>query len=216
MKLQSPSALAMTLLLSLLLWAAKVQAQDTGRSWALKAGMGGIFTGHISGEVEVFLKGRVSIAVRGALIHPNIDSLRGPAEGFFMKAGPKFYLSKEKAADLGGFAVKPELVFGHLRDWKTNVVGVYGNRWVNHMGLICNLSYNLKIGDSFFLEPSLGVGYVAGFETYQAQNDSPPYDLLKVSMLHIDQYSRVLYNYSHLAPVGDIALSGGLMVGVKF
>ncbi len=191
------------------------QAQDTGRSWALKAGMGGIFTGHISGEVEVFLKGRVSIAVRGALIHPNIDSLRGPAEGFFIKAGPKFYLSKEKAADLSGFAVKPELLFGHQRDWETNLWGNFGNRWVNNMGATCNVSYNLRIGDSFFLEPNVGVGYVMGYETYVGVDDSPPFAAFKET-LRIDRYTRVLYNHSHLAPVGDIALSGGLMVGVKF
>jgi hypothetical protein len=207
--------LGMALFAFLLLTASPTKAQDTGRSWALKAGMGGIFTGHISGEVEVFLKGRVSIAVRGALIHPNIDSLRGPAEGFFFKVGPKFYLSKERASGLGGFALKPELLFGHLRDWKTNLWGNYGNRWVNTFGVLCNLSYNLRIGDSFFLEPSLGAGYVGGVETYVGVDDSPPYAAFKET-LRIDRFSNVLYNHSYISPVSGIALSGGVMVGVKF
>jgi hypothetical protein len=216
MKLKSPYWGPMAAFVILLLLATPMaQAQDAGRAWALKSGVGGIFTGHVTGEVEVFLKGRVSVAVRGALIHPNIDSLRGPAEGYFFKAGPKFYLSKERASGLGGFALKPELLFGHLRDWKTNLWGNFGNRWVNTFGVLCNLSYNLRIGDSFFLEPSLGAGYVGGIETYVGIDDSPPYAAFK-EKLRIDRYSNVLYNHSYISPVSGMALSGGLMVGVKF
>lgn len=203
------------LTLLLLTWHV-AHGQGGNRSWALKGGVGGIFTGHITGEAEVFLKGRVSIALRGALIRPNLDSLRGPAEGFFLKAGPKFYLSSDKAANLEGFALKPELVYGRRRDWETSIWGAYGNRWVNTFGLLCNLSYTLRIGDSFILEPSIGAGWVSGFETYLVQNDSPPYEVLKVSMQHIDRFDAVPFNHSHLSLYGDIALSGGLLVGVKF
>ncbi len=192
------------------------QAQETGRAWAIKSGVGGIFTGHITGEVEVFLKGRVSVALRGALIHPNLDSLRGPAEGFFLKAGPKFYLSKEKASNLAGFALKPELVFQHFRDWEKQR-GNPGDYWVNTLGLTCNLSYNLPIGNRFFLEPNIGIGYVPSFETYYFVNDVPPYEVTKQRWIHIDnRYGNSVYNQSHVTIYGDLATSGGLLVGLKF
>ncbi len=192
------------------------EAQATGRAWAIKSGVGGIFTGHVTGEVEIFLKGRVSLALRGALIHPNIDALRGPAEGFFLKAGPKFYLSKEKASDLVGFALKPELVFQHARDWQKQR-GNPGDYWVNSVGLTCNVSYNLPIGNRFFLEPHVGIGYVPSFETYYFVDDVRPYEVTKQRWIHIDnRYGNSVYNQSHVTIYGDLAMSGGLLLGLKF
>jgi hypothetical protein len=205
----------MALIAFSLLLGPSAKAQDTGRSWALKSGVGGIFTGHVAGEVEVFLKGRVSIAVRGALIHPNLDSARSPAEGFFIKAGPKFYLSKEKASSLAGFALKPELVFQHWRDWKRELAGFSGPEWHHSLGLTCNLSYNLNIGN-FFLEPSIGIGYVPNFDSYTFVNDAPPYDVIDRKWEHYPRYGEKPYNQSHLSIYGDIALNGGLLLGVKF
>jgi hypothetical protein len=205
----------MALCAFLLLTALPTQAQDSGRSWSLKSGVGGIFTGHISGEVEVFLKGRVSIAVRGALIHPNIDSLRSPAEGFFLKAGPKFYLSKETAANLEGFALKPEIVFQHWRDWTRELAGWSGPEWHHSLGLTCNLSYNLRIGN-FFLEPSVGFGFVPNFDSYTFVNDSPPYEVIERHWERYPRYGEKPYNQSHLSLYGDIAMTGGLLFGIQF
>lgn len=189
--------------------------QDGNRSWALKSGVGGIFTGHVTGEVEVFLKGRVSIAVRGALIHPNLDSARSPAEGFFIKAGPKFYLSRERASNLGGFALKPELLFQHWRDWTRELAGFSGPEWHHSLGVTVNLSYNLNIGN-FFLEPSIGGGYVPNFDSYTFVNDAPPYEVIERKWKHYPRHGEKPYNQSHVSIYGDIALNGGLLFGVKF
>jgi hypothetical protein len=207
--------LGVVFIASLLLVAPRLFAQDAGRAWALKAGAGGIFTGHISGEVEVFLKGRVSIAMRGALIRPNLDSLRGPAEGFFIKVGPKFYFSKEKAASLAGFAVKPEVVLQHWRDWTRELAGFSGPEWHHSLGLTCNLSYNLQFGN-FCLEPNVGIGYVPNFDSYTFVNDSPPYESIKRNWIHTPRVGEKPYNQSHLSIYGDLAMSGGLLLGVKF
>lgn len=191
-----------------------VHAQDTGRSWALKAGTGGIFTGHISGEVEVFLKGRVSIAVRGALIHPNLDSVRSPAEGFFIKAGPKFYLSKERAAELGGFAIQAQGVFGYWRNWSGRPYTV--KVWENSVGAIASLSYGWQPFPHVLIEPHLGIGVAATFEDEILRKDQPPFEHIKQSWYRLSNegINGGIHSYY---PLGNLlAVSGGINVGVKF
>jgi hypothetical protein len=198
-----------------LLWVApRLFAQDAGRAWALKAGVGGIFTGHISGEVEVFLKGRVSIAVRGALIRPTLDSLRSPAEGFFIKAGPKFYFSKEKAASLAGFAIKPEVVFSYWRNWNRRPYTV--KIWEYAIGAVGSISYGWKPFEHVLIEPHVGIGIVPTFEDVISIDDQPPFAQHKqpLWLLYRDEIKGGVH--SHLPISNFVAISGGINIGIQF
>jgi hypothetical protein len=190
------------------------QAQGPGRPWALKAGAGGIFAGHVSGEVEVFLKGRVSIAVRGALIHPSLDSLRSPAEGFFVKAGPKFYLSKERASSLAGFAIKPELVFSHWRNWVGRPYTV--KVWENAVGAIGSLSYGWKPFDHVLIEPHFGIGIVPTFEDNIIRNDQPPFEEWKQPWYLLERNEINGGVHAQLPINRFVAISGGINFGIQF
>jgi hypothetical protein len=208
--------LGVVFIVALLLVAPRLFAQDAGRAWALKAGVGGIFTGHISGEAEVFLKGRVSIAVRGALIKPNLDSLRGPAEGFFIKAGPKFYFSKEKAASLAGFAIKPEVVFSNWRNWDARGWALPGEVWEKSLGLIASLSYGWQPFEHCLIEPHLGIGYVPTFEHGNYIGDQPPFAVIKESLIRLYPDEIKGGVHSHRPVVGDLSISVGLNFGIRF
>lgn len=206
--------LAMVFLAFFLVAGPQAQAQDTGRSWAMKAGVGGIFTGHISGEVEVFLKGRVSIAVRGALIHPNIDSLRSPAEGFFIKAGPKFYLKKDNANSLKGFALQPQGVFSYWRNWSGRPYAVKVSEYA--VGVVGNLSYGWKPFEHVLIEPHFGVGIVPTFEDEITRNDQPPFEQTKQPwyLLEKDEIKGGVHSQLPLNKL--VVISGGINVGIQF
>lgn len=209
-------ALGMALFAFLIVMGSSAHGQDAGRSWALKSGVGGIFTGHIAGEVEVFLKGRVSIALRGALIYPNIDSLRSPAEGFFIKAGPKFYLSKEKASNLAGFAVKPEVVFSNWRNWDAKTYVVPTEVWENTLGVLVTMSYGWQPFEHVLIEPHFGLGYVPTFDQVNFQNDQEPFDVHKVRWQQSDQSESAAGIHDHLDVAGFLSISGGINIGIKF
>ena len=187
-----------------------------GRSWALKTGVGGIFTGHVGVEAEVYLGGRWSVALRGAVIRPNLDSLRSPGEGFFLKAGPKMYLSKEGAGALRGLYLKPELVFSHWRDWSSGGYVVNHESWENAVGGVVSVGYNLLLWDRLLVEPHIGFGYVPTLSNVNFYNDQPPYNVIKVrnELLAPDEVRGGVH--SHLRLVGGLAVTGGIQVGVKF
>jgi hypothetical protein len=59
--------LGMALFAFLIVMGTSAQAQEAGRAWAIKSGVGGIFTGHITGEAGVFT--RVACAGKGTELH---------------------------------------------------------------------------------------------------------------------------------------------------
>ena len=106
-------------------------------------------------------------------------------------------------------------MFQHWRDWDRELSGFSGPEWHHSLGVTCNLSYNLLFGN-FFLEPSVGIGYVPNFDSYTFVNDSPPYEVTEHRWVHYARYGEKPYNQSHLSIYGDVALTGGLLFGVKF
>ena len=74
-----------------------------------------------------------------------------------------------------------------------------------------------KNDKTLFLESNIGLGYVPSFETYYFVDDVPPYAVTKERWIHLDnRYGDNVYNHSHITIYGDLAMSGGILVGVRF
>lgn len=201
------------LVFQLLLWC-QLTAQQS--KFVLKSGVGGIFFGHAVGEGELALNDETSLTLRIGLVHPNLDVDRKPWEGVFFKAGPKFYLGQKGDNRFCGWALRPELQFGHLRDWETNVRGNFGARWVISAGAMVSVSRGFPIGSRVILEPHFGLGYVAVFDSYLFVNDSPPNETSRTGWSWVEKGDREFFEHSQLSLMGGLCGTGGLLVGVSF
>lgn len=181
---------------------------------ALKAGLGSIFTEQISVEAELYLKGRTSVAVRLGIIQPSLDPDLPIAEGFFLKAGPRFYLSAENATQFKGFSLQPQAVLGYWKNVEPKAYVI--DRSQTTLGLIANLSYGWKPFEHVLIEPSIGLGFVATYESASVINDQPPFETIPQSwyLMNKDEINGGVH--SHLPLTAALGLSGGLMVGIQF
>lgn len=197
---------------ALLVFAGSVSAQS---KLNFKVGVGSVFMGHVAGELEFKPWNQTTICLKAGLINPNWENGRKPGDGYFLKAGPKFYLNEEKAPEMNGIWLKPELMFGHFRDWETNVRGNFGNRWVNSFGLFANAGYHLSLGARVFLEGSIALGLVQQYEKTIMYNDQPPFEAFESSYDRVFANEQTFYENSQVSILGPFSASGSLMLGIK-
>ena len=143
---------------------------------ALKSGVGGWIMGHTALEGELRIQERMSIGLRLGGIYGQVQT-EGPGRGmkpplftgFFIKAGPKFYLSPERAFGMGGFAIQGQAVFSYWHDWGyQGFGGPMGWRWEYGMGALAQFSYGLKLWDRVVIEPQAAIGWISTFGSGKA------------------------------------------------
>ncbi len=185
-----------------------------GRSWAIKTGLGIAFSHNLNLEGEVMLSEQLAVSLRLGLIAPDLSRDTAFVEGYFFRFGPKFYLGEEKAQTLEGIAIKPEFMYSYKRDFSANERGV-DRRYRNAIGGFVSVSYSLKIGKGFLIEPFVGAGYVRMTETTWWVPDTPPLVLAKGSPEVIES-EFVDYHNTHLTIFDGLSATGGIQIGWIF
>jgi hypothetical protein len=182
----------------------------------LKISPGDFLLQHVSAEMEWYAKGRISVCFKAAAIRPNFREQGWPAEGFFLKAGPKFYFKEENAVEAKGWALQGQAVFSYWRDWSPRGYAVLGKSWEYGLGMLGNLSYGWKPLPNLLIEPYFAMGVVPTFYDSVTSNDQPPFDQWKSTwyMLRKDEIRGP--QSSHFRISGMIALSGGIHIGIQF
>lgn len=194
--------------------------EGNARNWALKTDLLNPVFESVSMEVERRMGEKWTMGVQAGLTWGTptyYDEFNGKLWGYYCKIGPKFYLQKEKAEELTGFSVQPQLMFSYWRDYDSNLWGNRGGAWENSVGLIVQGSYVLRLGKTFRIEPMLGIGYAATFFNGDFPNDTNVGPVtyktrwFKAYWDEIEQPPR-----THFSLPLDIAVSVGLNFGITF
>lgn len=196
--------------------------QPTPAKWGIKTNLTGFLHNAYTLEVERSLGGNVSLAVRGGILFDAFDKekrsrMEGTKmEGYFFKIGTKIYLSKEEVPSQSGFAIKPEILFTHWRDWDHPVRFNYGFRWERSFGGMVNISYSKRIIGPLVIEPFAGVGYVPTWEKVQFISDVEPFSVIQTDWTRVNPGPERYSYFSHFNLGTNIAVSGGVLIGVTF
>ena len=189
---------------------------------ALKSGVGGWIMGHTALEGELRIQERMSIGLRLGGIYGQVQT-EGPGRGmkpplftgFFIKAGPKFYLSPERAFGMGGFAIQGQAVFSYWHDWGyQGFGGPMGWRWEYGMGALAQFSYGLKLWDRVVIEPQAAIGWISTFDRSKGVGDQPPFDEFTTRLYRLDLDEIRGGRHSHLPLKSGFSVSAGIMLGV--
>jgi hypothetical protein len=209
--------LFLSFLFPVLLFAQEPDA--VAKNWTFKTDLLNPIFNSASLEVERRIAEKVTMGVRVGITggRPVFEEFKGNLWGFYAKVGPKFYLNSEKAGSLAGFAIQPQLMYSYYHDWDANLYGNKGARWENSIGLLVQGSYVFALGETFRLEPMIGIGYAPTFydEVWPNDGSGEPsdyeYHWLKEDWEYVEQPSR-----THIPLPLDIAVSVGLQIGITF
>ncbi|MEM6268284.1 MAG: DUF3575 domain-containing protein [Bacteroidota bacterium] len=195
-----------------------VGAQTSGEPWQIKTNLTGFLSDALSLEVERSLGPHLAVTLQGGAI---INLLELPEsnrwEGFFLRAGAKWYLlQKARPVPHTGLAVKLEMHYSYWQDWYTNLRGNFGNRWENSLGGIATVSYTQTLGRAMVLEPFVGIGYIPVWESYRSANDIAPFNTVAVNWSLVPSVARRSNYFSHFTLSGDLVVSAGLSFGFRF
>lgn len=208
-----------TLLLVLPVWVFAQVETASAKNWAFKTDLLNPIFNSVSLEAERRFGENWTMGLRLGVTggKARYEEFEGNLFGYYVKAGPKFYLSSEKSERLAGFAIHPQLMFSYWRDWNANLFGNKGARWENSVGILVQGSYAISLGKSIRFEPMVGIGYAPTFYSENWPGDVPSdpslteYRWLKEDWYYVEQPTR-----THLPLPLDIALSVGIQFGVTF
>jgi hypothetical protein len=196
------------------------EGDAVAKNWSLKTDLLNPVFESASLEVERRIGKKWTLGLRGGLTWGTpayYEEFKGKLWGYYFKAGPKFYLQEEKADELIGFTLHPQLMFSYWRDYDSNLWGNRGGGWENSVGLIVQGSYVLRLGKAFRIEPMVGIGYAATFFSGDFPNDTnvgPVTYETRWSMNYWDETEQP--SRTHIPLPLNIAVSLGLNFGITF
>jgi hypothetical protein len=164
------------------------------------------------------VKTNLALTVQGGAIINVLDPQPAHVfEGYFVRLGGKKYLfQKNREIANSGLAVKAEVHYSHWRDWYTNMRGNFGNRWENSIGGLVTVSYSHLFGNTFFIEPYVGLGYIPTWQNSIHANDIEPFQNIEVNWWKITPPERRFSYFSHLWITSNFVFSPGINVGLRF
>lgn len=204
-------------LLFLLATAATSSAQKVRSAWSFKTGLFGAVNDNLTFELERSIGERFSLSVRLGLSDPDFRRDEPTFDGFFLKAGPKFYLTWRRAPQTGLF-VKPTFLYNRWRNWPLEKGGRFYEVYETSLGLIVEGGWSISFLERLRIEPILGFGVAPTWDSFKSLNDTAPFEELVTTWEMAEPGDIDGPPYSHLPLQSSLrlAFSVGLNMGIVF